>query len=182
MSGSVIRHDARSAMNWRVLATFLAAGLFVLSAARGDATSKQPTSIAIVDFDYRDTSGEPRDQKDEHETRLRNFMQSLRSDLEKSGAYKVAALDCRPEPCSVMRLTPEELFDATRKAGAQLLLFGAVHKMSTLVQWAQVQIIDVDKNVVIDDRHLSFRGDSDEAWRRAEAFIVKQLNEKTLPN
>jgi hypothetical protein len=80
-----------------------------------------------------------------------------------------------------MRLTPEELFDATRKAGARLLLFGGVHKMSTLVQWAQAQIIDIEKNIVIDDRHLSFRGDSDDAWRRAEAFLAKKLTEENIP-
>jgi hypothetical protein len=139
-----------------------------------------PISLAVLDFDYRDTSGETRNQKDEHEALLRNFMQSLRRDLELGGAYKVVPLDCGAGPCSVMELTPEELFEAAHKAGARLVLFGGVHKMSTLVQWAQVQIVDVEKNVVVDDRHLSFRGDSDEAWRRAEAFLVKQLKEQSL--
>ncbi len=46
-----------------------------------------------------------------------------------------------------MRLTPEDLFEATRKAGARFLLFGGVHKMSTLIQLAQVQIIDVEKKL-----------------------------------
>lgn len=178
----VIGRHARSAVIWSALAAFLAAGFLVRSAARGETMTRKPTTIAVADFDYRDTSGESRDQKDEHETRLRNFMQALRSDLEKSGVYNVVALECGAEPCSALRLTPEELFEATRKAGARLLLFGGFHKMSTLVQWAQAQVIDVEKNVVIDDRHLSFRGDSDEAWRRTEAFIAKKLNAEPLPN
>lgn len=180
MSISAIRHTARSATIWSALATSLATVLFVQSAARGEPTAKQTASVAVVDFDYHDTSGEPRDQKEEHETRLRNFMDSLRRDLQNGGLYRVISLDCGTEPCSAMRLTPEDLFEATRKAGARFLLFGGVHKMSTLIQLAQVQIIDVEKNIVVDDRHLSFRGDSDEAWRRAEAFLAKKLNDEPL--
>jgi hypothetical protein len=142
---------------------------------------RDPIPLAVIDFDYRDTSGEARDQKAEHERRLREFMDALRRDLESGAVYKVVKVDCGTEPCSAMRLTPEELFDATRKAGARLLLFGGVHKMSTLVQWAQAQIIDIEKNIVIDDRHLSFRGDSDDAWRRAEAFLAKKLTEENIP-
>jgi hypothetical protein len=50
-----------------------------------------------------------------------------------------------------------------------------VHKMSTLVQWAKTQLIDVEEDRLIDDRWLSFRGDDDESWRRAERFLVKKL-------
>jgi hypothetical protein len=141
-----------------------------------------PIPLAVVDFDYNDTSGEARDQKEEHLSRLRDFMQSLRRDLEKDGAFRIVPLDCGAEPCSVMRLTPEDLYEAARKAGARLVLYGGVHKMSTLVEWAQAQIVDVEKNVVVDDRHLSFRGDSDDAWRRAEAFLAKRLSEARPAN
>lgn len=142
-----------------------------------ESAPRVPIPLAVVDFDYYDTSGEARDQKAEHMSRLRDFMQSLRRDLEKDGAFRIVPLDCGGEPCSVMRLTPEELYEAARKAGARLVLYGGVHKMSTLVEWAQAQIVDIERNVVVDDRHLSFRGDSDDAWRRAEAFLAKRLSE-----
>lgn len=159
----------------RRAAAIAAAGLWLPLAAPLQAAETR--TIAVVDFDYSDTSGEPRNQKAEHEKRLADFNRSLRADLERSGVYRVVTLDCGAEPCSVKRLLPEELFDATRKAGARLVLFGGIHKMSTLVQWARMQIVDVEKNVVLDDRHLSFRGDSDESWKRAETFIVKQMSE-----
>lgn len=151
--------------------TALALGRF----ACGEAAAEAAT-IAVVEFDYNDTSGEPTNQKARHEARLKTFTQSLRRDLERSGAYRVVPLDCGAEPCTIKGLTPEELFEAAKKAGARLVLFGGVHKMSTLVQWARVQVVDVEKNVVLDDRHLSFRGDDDQAWRRAEAFVAKQLD------
>jgi hypothetical protein len=136
-----------------------------------------PITLAVLDFDYYDTSGEPRNQTKEHETLLQNFMQSLRRDLGRSGTYKVIALDCGPEPCTIKAFTPDDLFEAARKAGARLVLYGGIHKMSTLVQWARMQVIDVEKNVLVDDRHLSFRGDNEESWKRAEAFVTKQLEQ-----
>ena len=41
----------------------------------------------------------------------------------------------------------------------RLVLYGGVHKMSTLVQWASVELIDVEANKLLDDRSLTFRGD-----------------------
>lgn len=177
MSGNTWR-KTRSAALGRVAATIAALGLCPLPLARGEAAG-QATAIGVLDFDYRDTSGEPKNQKAEHESRLRDFVVSLRRDLEQGGAFKVVALDCGAEPCSVKQLTPEELFEAGRRAGARLLLYGGIHKISTLVQVARVQVVDIEKNIVVDDRRLSFRGDDDQAWRRAEAFIVKQMKEQS---
>lgn len=175
MPDSAKRRGARSAALW--ISAIVAAT--APSSARGEATASTPTAIAVVDFDYSDSSGEPRNQKAEHELRLSDFTQSLRRDLEQGGAYRVVALDCGAEPCSVKRLTPEELFDAARNAGARLLLFGNIHKMSTLIQAARVQLVDIEKNVVLDDRRLSFRGDTDESWKRAEAFLVEKMKEQS---
>src|SRR5260370_17259016 len=46
----------------------------------------QGAAIAVIDFGYVDTSGEERDQRKEHETRLGNFMRALRDDLAKDGS------------------------------------------------------------------------------------------------
>ena len=62
-----------------------------------------------------------------------------------------------------------------KAAGAAYLLIGRVHKMSTLVQQAKFDIIDVKARKVVFDRYVTFRGDNDEAWRRAESFIARQI-------
>ncbi len=72
-----------------------------------------------------------------------------------------------PVSCSARRRRPAPTY----------LLIGRFQKMSTLVQWAKFDIIDVKARKVVFDRYVSFRGDSDAAWRRAEAFIVRQIRD-----
>jgi hypothetical protein len=55
------------------------------------------------------------------------------------------------------------------------LLIGGVHKMSTLVQWAKIEAIDTKTERVMFDKLFTFRGDTDDAWRRAEAFIANEI-------
>jgi hypothetical protein len=133
----------------------------------------QDTTIAVVDFDYRDTSGEPRDQRQEHEARLKDFMAGLRGDLAARGKT-VVSLNCGPAPCSVA-MPAGDLLRAAREAGAGILLVGSIQKMSTLVQWAKAEAIDTGTERIVLDRLFTFRGDNDEAWRRAEGFIADQL-------
>ncbi len=52
------------------------------------------TPLAIVDFDYNDTSGEPAGQRALHQARLAAFMQAIRSDLADSGKISLVALSC----------------------------------------------------------------------------------------
>ena len=64
------------------------------------------------------------------------------------------------------------------EAGATHLVIGRFHKMSTLIQQANFVVIDVKARKVVFDRHISFRGDNDEAWRRAESFLARQILEQ----
>jgi hypothetical protein len=132
-------------------------------------------AIAVIDFNYIDTSGEERDQRSEHEARLKDFMNALRRDLAVRDKIRSVAPVCRPEPCSLTPSTQGELLGAAREAGADVLLVGGIHKMSTLVQWVRIQAIDTKMEQVVLDRLFTFRGDTDEAWRHAEAFISDQL-------
>jgi hypothetical protein len=135
----------------------------------------QTATIALVDFDYVDTSGEERDQSQEHTARLNDFMAALRRDLVAQGKTVVAP-KCDPAPCSTA-VPVDGLLRAAREAGAGILLVGGFHKMSTLIQWAKVDVIDTATEQVVLDRLFSFRGDSDDAWRSAEGFIARQLAE-----
>jgi hypothetical protein len=59
--------------------------------------------------------------------------------------------------------------------GADFLLVGRIHKMSTLVQWAKAEVIDLRSGQIVLDKLFTFRGDTDHAWRRAEEFISNEL-------
>lgn len=154
-----------------------AMGLIGVALAGAWTQTVAPATIAVLDFDYVDTSDEEEDQRDLHEARLRAFGAALRQDLGAGRAYRVVTLNCGPVLCSAGRMTPQALFEAAKKADARFILYGGVHKMSTLVQWARAQMVDVEKNLLIDDRTLTFRGDDDEAWRRAEQYLARRIAE-----
>jgi hypothetical protein len=47
--------------------------------------------------------------------------------------------------------------------------------MSTLVQWAKFDLVEVKTRNVVFNRLVTFRGDNDKAWRHAESFIVREI-------
>ena len=132
-------------------------------------------AVAVFDFNYVDTSGEERDQRREHAARLAAFMSALKADLAAKGRFRVVVPMCHPEPCSLAALTPGDVLVDAREAGASLVLIGNIHKMSTLVEWANVQAIDVKTGRTVLAKVFTFRGDTDEAWARAERFIAAEI-------
>ncbi|MGA7806316.1 DUF2380 domain-containing protein [Bradyrhizobium sp.] len=140
-------------------------------------TETQPAiSIAIAELDYSDTSGEANDQTAAHRRRLDAFGDALRRDLAASGRFRVEPLSCGTAPCSSASALLA-IQQAAREAGAKLVVIGGIHKMSTLVQWGKFQIVDEDSGRIVLDRLVTFRGDSDEAWSRAEAFVAGEILE-----
>jgi hypothetical protein len=142
--------------------------------ARADVTPAQPVALAVLDLDYVDTSGEPTDQTAVHQRRAADFVSALQRDLVANGQYRVVPMSCGSEPCEPVT-NPAELQKAARAAGARFVLLGGVHKMSTLVQWAKIQIADEEQGRVVFDRLLTFRGDTDEAWQKAESFVARDV-------
>src|ERR1700679_2914503 len=69
----------------------------------------------------------------------------------------------------------DQLLDKAQAAGAAYLLISGFHKLSTLVQWAKFDIVDVKTRNVVFNRLVTFRGDDDKAWRHAESFIVREI-------
>jgi hypothetical protein len=134
-------------------------------------------AIAVIDFDYLDTSGEPDDQQAQHTARLADFMRSLRADLVSESRFRVVAIACGQPPCTAGDTPPADLIARAKQAGARLMLFGQVHKMSTLIEWANTEIVDLAADKLIESKLFTFRGDTDEAWRRAERFIVKEATD-----
>jgi hypothetical protein len=162
----------------RTTILLIALGLILASGLRSQAT--EPITIGVAEIDYHDSSGELRDQQAAHAERAKRFAETLRQDLGTGGKYKIVALDCGKDACSVASQIPEDLIAAAKKAGAQLLVYGGVHKMSTLVQNMKAQAVDVDTDRLVFERLITFRGDDDESWQRAEQFLAQELLEQPL--
>jgi Protein of unknown function (DUF2380) len=152
-----------------------AAGLACFLPGATPCLSQTAPALAIVTLDYVDTSGEVRDQQADHAQRLKVFIESLRSDLMASGKFRVVTLDCSPAGCPASSSPRDELATVAGKAGATYVLAGGIHKMSTLVQWAKVEIIDVGEQKVVFDRLLTFRGDDGASWQHAEEFLARDI-------
>jgi hypothetical protein len=155
--------------------------LAIAGALASSARAADPIKLAVADFDYLDTSGETQDQAAAHAERLRNFTQLIDDELSASGKYQVVAITCPKRPCSAGAMDAQSLTDAARQSGARLLLFGGIHKMSTLVQFGKAQVADLETDQVVYDRTITFRGDDDNAWRRAGEFLAEDLVSKDLP-
>ena len=155
--------------------SLLAAAIFCASPVRPGRAQGEPPVLAVAEIQYIDTSGEVIDQSADHFRRLREFEASLRTDLAASGKVRNAVLDCPPNACSVGDIDPDQLLDKAQAAGAGYLLISSFHKLSTLVQWAKFDIVEVKSRNVVFNRLVTFRGDNDRAWRRAESFIAREI-------
>jgi hypothetical protein len=160
----------RSRLGLHVLA--LVGPLLGLGSARAETgmpAAPQTLGVAIQEFGYLDTSGEPIDQTAAHQRRLQAFMAALRRDVEADPHHRLVT------PSTDDRATPAERMQAAAQGGANILVGGAIHKMSTLVQFANAVVIDVGTKRVLFERRYTFRGDNDEAWDRAESFLSRDV-------
>jgi hypothetical protein len=153
----------------------IAIAVFCAGAVRqGQAQGTTPV-LAVAEIHYVDTSGEAIDQSADHRRRLREFEAGLRNDLAESGKMANATLECPVNACSVGDLNDAQLLAKAKQAGATHLLIGRFHKMSTLIQQAKFDIIDVKSRKMVFDRYITFRGDHDAAWRHAKSFVARQI-------
>ena len=139
--------------------------------------SAAPLTIAVADFDYLDTSGEPRDQTAEHQARVARFAELLRASLAAQGDYRVLPLQCDEPPCTPINMQPDHFIAAARRSGARFVVYGGIHKSSTLVQSGSVELFDLETDRLLLKRTVSFRGDTDEAFSRAAAFVGETLRD-----
>jgi hypothetical protein len=137
--------------------------------------------IAVPALDFIDSSGEVRDQTAEHAARLERFAATLRAALAAPGAIEVVIPACAG-PCSPARTPFPEMAAATRAAGADRLLVGDIHKVSTLIGTVRLTLIDLPGDRVICTRSLSYRGDSEEAWSHAARFAAADVLGNCLPD
>jgi len=165
----------------KTLTRLSAVGLGLLAAAlytgsvRESRAQGEPPVLAVAEIQYIDTSGEVIDQSADHFRRLREFEASLRTDLAASGKVRNVALDCPPNACSIGDIEADQLLDKAQAAGAGYLLISSFHKVSTLVQWAKFDLVEVKTRNVVFNRLVTFRGDNDKAWRHAESFVVREI-------
>ncbi|MDE5455471.1 DUF2380 domain-containing protein [Bradyrhizobium sp. CSA112] len=154
--------------------------LAAVSFPSGGSPAAAPLAVAVADFDYFDASGEVADQSAEHRARVASFAALLRDNLAAQGDYRVVSIECPDRPCTATSMSQDIFIAAARKAGARLVVYGGIRKMSTLVQWGEVQLLDLEAEKLLMRRTVTFRGDNDAAYRHAANFVSDTLKE-TMP-
>ena len=166
VQNSIMWCDEREDLSLRCIFLTLAALVFVIPA--------YATTLGVMPIKMLDTSGEVTDQSIAHGTRIDAIKKALERDL--ADRYsKVVMISARDVATACPVEDPHCLLDIAVAAGADKALFVSVVKTSTLIMRMYVQIIDVPQKVVAQKRELNFRGDTDESWRRAERFLVRNL-------
>lgn len=158
----------------------MGSALASLTGVPAPAKEAPPISMAVLPLKLLDTSGEPVDQSAQHAGRLARLTEELAHDLTGTGLYRASVLpaDRLTQDCPSGHATC--LLQAARNRGAQLIFVGVVHKSSTLILQLWARLVDARTGRDILSRDLNFRGDTDEAWQRAEAFLVAQLREAAV--
>ncbi|MFO1163926.1 MAG: DUF2380 domain-containing protein [Paracoccus sp. (in: a-proteobacteria)] len=125
--------------------------------------------LAILPVKLLDTSHEAQDQRGDHARRLELMAGVLAQEM----PGRLVAPDTIANACP--RQSADCLVGMLRTEGADQGLFIVVQKSSTLILQAFASLVDVKSGQLILHKELSFRGDNDEAWRRAGGFMADQL-------
>lgn len=160
--------------SWLLLAGLAAATFSATTSA------KPPPTLAAANFAFKDTSGEVKDQTADHARRLNALNEAVRHGLAQNKTIKTVSLACQNDTCNAAEPGLEALAADAKKAGASHLLFGEVHKMSTLVGWIKYAMVDLNQNTPVCERTLSYRGDNDQAWQHAAKFAVRDIESNCI--
>lgn len=142
----------------------------------------EKSTLALAQFDFQDTSGEDHDQSAAHEARLTSLNETLHGGLAGNPEITLIGLTCEEERCTHRTPGLAALVSQAKTAGAQYLLIGEVHKVSTLIGRVRLAVLDLnDNNKFACEQLLSYRGDTDEAWQRMAQYTLRHIEENCIP-
>lgn len=161
----------------RVRPTEFAATALLFLLLSGVAAAQAPAKVLVFDLELVDTSREPPDP--DHAGRLERVTALLRDGL-KDGGYEVTGVRdsavAAEVPASLYRCNGCER-DLGRRAGADIVVTGFIHKISTLI--LNMQIImrrtgdDTGDGGIVAVANADIRGDNERSWRRGVDWLLR---------
>ena len=159
----------------------LAAVLLLLGLSRPGYA--EPPRLAVFDFELIDSSlqGEVYGSRPEQE-RLVRAADQLRKLLADSGRFQV--LDIAPVNAAAHASNLQACGGCDVKLaaqlGADLVMTGAVQKVSNLILNMNIYVRDVHTGKLVTAASADMRGDTDESWSRVVSYLVR--NRLLAPN
>jgi hypothetical protein len=103
------------------------------------------------------------------------FVEFVRQNLSAQSEASVLPFECSQHPCMPFSMGSDEFVAAARRSGAQFVVYGGIHKHTSAR--GLVEVLDLQNEKLLLKRAVRFRGDNDEAYRRAAAFVGDMVRE-----
>lgn len=165
-----------------VIPTAALLSLALLLAPLGPATAQAPARILVFDLELVDTSQEG--PNPDHAGRLERVTALLRDGL-KDGGYEVTGIHdsavAADAPPSLHRCNGCEL-DLGRRAGADLVVTGFIHKISTLILNMQIIMRRTGDGGIVAVGNADIRGDNERSWQRGVEWLLRHRLPTATPS
>ena len=151
------------------------------------AYAEQPdsmTKVAVFDFELIDTSlqGEVDGPRKDEQERLTRAAEQLRHAMAESGRFQV--LDIAPVTVAAHNSNLQACGGCdvrlAERVGADLAISGVVQKVSNLILNMNIYLRDVHSGKPVAVMSADLRGNTDESWTRAMAWLIR--NRLMAPN
>jgi hypothetical protein len=155
----------------------------ILAALLSCAAAEASQRILVLDFEFIDELKQPGSEIDDAR-RLATASEKLRADL--SGCAALEIVDAAPASVQIQRLQSQIAYlhrcngcatDIGVAAGAQLVLFPWVQKVSNLILNVNAEVRAAGDDAVVRVRSVDMRGNTDRSWDRAVAALSRRLCE-----
>lgn len=161
----------------RVLSSMLAMATAMAALAR---PSPLP-SIVVLDLDFIEDHPRP-DAGGAQARRLVAAHRQLQQALSEAGLYRVIELAPAEPLLRQLRAQQTWMYRCVdcagrigRKLGADLVMTAWVQKVSELILNFNVEVHDVATGKPLLSKSVDMRGNNDESWRRAVAYLVRDM-------
>ncbi|WP_286192317.1 DUF3280 domain-containing protein [Roseomonas genomospecies 6] len=147
--------------------------LALLLASPAPAAAETPVKVMVFDVELVDTSQEGPDP--DHPGRLERVTALLRDGLRDGGFEVTAARDsaiAAELPATLRQCNGCEL-DLGRRAGADVVVTGFIHKISTLILNMQIIMRRSGDGGIVAVGNADIRGDNERSWRRGVEWLLR---------
>jgi Protein of unknown function (DUF2380) len=152
------------------------------------AVAAEPPTIAVIGFELVDDQPDPVRDAD-HKRRLAAISAQLQQGLHQRGLYRV--VDAAPAQAQIEALRAQNAFvyrcngclaDVGQKLGTRLVVVGWVQRVSELILNVNVSVRVAATDEELLAKSVDLRGNNDESWTRAMAFMLRDWSERRERN
>jgi hypothetical protein len=152
------------------------------------AMAAEPPAIAVIGFELVDDQPDPVRDAD-HKRRLAAIQAQLQQGLHQRGLYRV--VDTAPAQAQIDALRAQNAFlyrcngcfaDVAQRLGTRLIAVGWVQRVSELILNVNVSVRDAATDQEVLSKSVDLRGNNDESWSRAMAFMLRDWSERRERN